>query len=169
MIHLPLLRHGVPYRSVDVALVRNHRTQEPVAQVSLANPGLIRRDLLSQEKARAALASLSMRELLAIADRAAQEFMENDLPVDPIAGTRQSPQQYVEQLSATTGLPWALVRRNMGKIHGVMSQMGDVIAGLTRGVDPEVHSASIHGALRSASSSRTTPPVSTRSGCLRSD
>jgi acyl-CoA reductase-like NAD-dependent aldehyde dehydrogenase len=143
MIHLPLLRHGVPYRSVDVALVRNHRTQEPVAQVSLANPGLIRRDLLSQEKARAALASLSMRELLAIADRAAQEFMENDLPVDPIAGTRQSPQQYVEQLSATTGLPWALVRRNMGKIHGVMSQMGDVIAGLTRGVDPEVLDAGV--------------------------
>ena len=143
MIHLPLLRHGVPYRSVDVAVVKHHGTQQPVAEVSQANTGLIRRDLLSQEKARAALAALSTRELLAIAGRAAREFTDSDLPVDPIAGLRQSPQQYIEQLSATTGMPWALVQRNMDKIRGVMAQMGDVIAGLTRGLDPEVFDAGV--------------------------
>jgi len=143
MIHLPLLRHGVPYRSVDVAKVKNHRTQDALAEISLANPGLIRRDLLSRESARAALAALSTRELLEIARRAGREFMESDLPIDPVAGVRQSPQQYVEQLSASTGMPWSLVRRNMEKIHGVMAQMGDVIAGLTRGVDLEVLDAGV--------------------------
>ena len=29
MIHLPILRHGVPYRSVDVATVVHHRTRQP--------------------------------------------------------------------------------------------------------------------------------------------
>jgi acyl-CoA reductase-like NAD-dependent aldehyde dehydrogenase len=134
-VHLPLLRHGVAYRSVDVATVRNHRTGSPVADISQANAGLIRRDLLSQAEAHRALSALSVRELLAISARAAGEFMRGDLPLDPVAGVRQSPQDYVEQVSATTGLPWTLVRRNMDKIHGVMAQMGDVIAGLTRGLD----------------------------------
>jgi hypothetical protein len=59
--------------------------------------------------------------------------MEDDLPLDPIDGTTQSPQQYVEQLSSTTGLPWVLVRRNMEKIRGVMAEMGEVIAGSRAG------------------------------------
>ena len=44
----------------------------------------------------------------------------------------QSPQQYVESLSALTRLPHTLVRMNMGKIHAAMSQVRTVIAGLTR-------------------------------------
>ena len=145
MMHLPLLRHGIPYRSVDVAAIRHHRTRMTVAEVSQANAGLIRRDLLmqAQAEARSALAALSVRELLAIASRAAREFMQSDLPIDPFSGARQSPQDYVEQVSATTGLPWVLVRRNMDKIRGVMSQMGDVIAGLTRGLDPDVLDAGV--------------------------
>ena len=146
MIHLPLLRHGKPYRSVDVAQVRNHRTGAPAAGLSLANPGLIRRDMLSQSAAQRELAAIPARELLAIAKRAAREFMESDLPLDPIDGVRQSPVQYVEQTSSTTGLPWVLVRRNMEKIRGVMSEMGDVIAGLTRGLDPDVLDAGIGSA-----------------------
>ena len=42
--------------------------------------------------------------------------MQADLPLDPIAGVTQSPGDYVRQVSATTGLPWVLVRRNMEKI-----------------------------------------------------
>jgi acyl-CoA reductase-like NAD-dependent aldehyde dehydrogenase len=135
MLHLPLIRRGVPYRSVETARVLHHRTRETVAVLSLANAGLIRRDLLTQAEARAQLAAIPTRELLAIAARAARHFVEDDLPLDPVDGTTQSPQQYVEQLSATTGLPWVLVRRNMEKIRGVMAEMGEVIAGLTRGLD----------------------------------
>lgn len=138
MLHLPLLRHGVPYRSVDVATIPHHRTREPFAQISQANPGLIRRDLLSQESARAELAAIPAADLIRMAAEAAELFMHATLPLDPVDGVTQSPQEYVEQLSATTGLPHVLVRRNMAKIHGVLSKMGDVIAGLTRGLDLRV-------------------------------
>jgi acyl-CoA reductase-like NAD-dependent aldehyde dehydrogenase len=57
------------------------------------------------------------------------------LPLDPASGTMQSPQAYVEQVTATTGLPWASVRRNMAKVHGVLSRVEEVLAGLTRGLD----------------------------------
>ncbi|HEX7086034.1 MAG TPA: aldehyde dehydrogenase family protein [Vicinamibacterales bacterium] len=143
MTHLPILRHGVPYRSVDVATVVHHRTREPFVRVSQANAGLIRRDLLRQEEARAELARLPARELLDMAARAAQIFMEGTLPLDPVDGVTQTPQQYVEQVSATTGLPHVLVRRNMAKIHGVLAKMGDVIAGLTRGLDPSVFDSGV--------------------------
>lgn len=138
MLHLPILRHGVPYRSVEVATVVHHRTRQPFVQVSQANTGLIRRDLLKQEQARAELAAIPARQLIAMAAEAAELFMSATLPVDPIDGVTQSPQDYVEQLSSTTGLPHVLVRRNMRKIHGVLSKMGDVIAGLTRGLDISV-------------------------------
>jgi acyl-CoA reductase-like NAD-dependent aldehyde dehydrogenase len=138
MVHLPILRHGVPYRSVDVATVVNHRTRQPFVQVSQANTGLIRRDLLRQDQARAELAKIPARDLVAMAARAAELFLTGTLPLDPIDGVTQSPQEYAEQLSATTGLPHVLVRRNMQKIHGVLSQMGEVIAGLTRGLDLSV-------------------------------
>jgi hypothetical protein len=143
MIHLPLIRRGVPYRSVETARVPHHRTRETIALLSQANAGLIRRDLLTQGEARAELAAVATRDLLAVASRAARHFMEDDLPLDPIDGTTQSPQQYVEQLSSTTGLPWVLVRRNMEKIRGVMAEMGEVIAGLTRGLDLGVLDAGV--------------------------
>lgn len=146
MIHLPLLRRGVPYRSVDVARVLDHRTREPFVEVSQANAGLIRRDLLAQAAAHEELSALPVRELLAIASRAADAFMRLDLPLDPLEGTTQSPEDYVRQVSATTGLPWVLVRRNMEKIRGVMAEMGDVIAGLTRGLEPDVLDAGIGAA-----------------------
>jgi hypothetical protein len=138
MIHLPILRHGVPYRSVDVATVVHHRTRQPFVQVSQANAGLIRRDLLEQDAVRGQLAAIPARDLVAMAADAAERFMSATLPLDPIDGVTQSPDEYVAQLSATTGLPHVLVHRNMRKIHGVLSRMGDVIGGLTRGLDLSV-------------------------------
>ena len=54
----------------------------------------------------AELAAIPARELLAIARRAAWHFADDDLPLDPLDGSTQSPQQYVEQTSATTGLSY---------------------------------------------------------------
>jgi acyl-CoA reductase-like NAD-dependent aldehyde dehydrogenase len=103
--------------------------------MSQANVGLIRRDLLRQSESRAALAALSTRELIEICGRAAGYFANDTLP---IGETPQTPQDYVEQLSATTGLPYGLVRANMDKIRGVMAEMEQVLRGLTRGVPLEV-------------------------------
>lgn len=132
MLHIPILRKGEPYRSLDVARPPHSRTREPFVEVSQANAGLIRRDLLDQATPRAALRRFTSAELLEITARAAEHFMNDALAVGE---EEQTPEDYVRQLSATTGLPHALVRRNMQRVHGVMTRMGNVLGGLTRGLD----------------------------------
>ena len=124
MLHFPILRWGVPYRSVNQVVTPHFRTREPFVSMSQANLGLIRRDLLRQGEARAALQKIPVADLIAMAGRAAEHFLNDTLPLDPESGTTQTPQQYVEQVSATTGMPFSNVRRNMLKVHGVLEQGG---------------------------------------------
>jgi hypothetical protein len=138
MMHLPILRQGRPYRSLDTLVVPHHRTGEPAAVISQANTGLIRRDLGQQSTARAALARWPVDQLIDLSRRAGEAFAGATLPLDPIGGTTQSPEHYVAQVSSTTGLPFVLVRRNMHKIAGVLSRIDEVLAGLTRGLDLRV-------------------------------
>ena len=135
MLHLPLLRRGRPYRSIDTAAAVHFKTREPIAEVSQANVGLIRRDLLDQETPKAVLSRISTLELAEIARRAGEHFLKDSLP---LGDSLQSPQEYVEQTSATTGMPWVLVRRNMAKIHAMFTSIPAVLAGLTRGLPLEV-------------------------------
>ncbi len=138
MLHLPILRWGVPYRSVNQVVTPHFRTREPFVSTSQANVGLIRRDLLKQGEVREALQRIPVAELIAMANRAAGHFLNDTLPLDPESGATQTPQQYVEQVSATTGMPFSNVRRNMMKVHGVLSKVDEVLAGLTRGLDLSV-------------------------------
>src|SRR5580658_7410156 len=135
MLHVPILRKGVPYRSLDVVKTPHHRTKETFVELSQANVGLIRRDLLDQKTPREALAKYSTAELIDISKRAADIFFNDTLPVGDAS---QSPDEYVTQLSATTGMPFTLVRRNMKKIHAALAEMEQVIAGLTRKIPYEV-------------------------------
>ncbi|MFL6229681.1 MAG: aldehyde dehydrogenase family protein [Pyrinomonadaceae bacterium] len=134
MLHIPLLRKGQPYQSLDVVRTPHHRTREPFVEISQANVGLIRRDLLDQETGRRALEAFTTDELIKISERAAEIFMRDELAVGD-AG--QTPEAYVEQVSATTGLPHVMARRNMEKIRGVLAEMRTVLAGLTRNIAPE--------------------------------
>ena len=135
MLKVPILRKGEPYTSLDVVRVPHHRTREPFVEISQANAGLIRRDLLDQRSARAALTKFSTAELVEICARAADYFLNDVLPLD---GSRQSPDDYVRQVSATTGLPHTLARRNMQKIRTMLAEMGSVLHGLTRNLDWEI-------------------------------
>src|SRR5258708_6890377 len=67
MVHIPILRKGAPYRSLDTVRTPHYRTRENFVEISIANVGLIRRDLLDQRTARESLASLSTPELIAVA------------------------------------------------------------------------------------------------------
>ncbi len=135
MLHIPLLRKGEPYKSLEVARVAHHRTREVFVEISQANGGLIRRDLLDQKSGREALLQFSTAELLEICGRAADYFVNEALPLGDDA---QTPLDYVAQVSATTGLPHVLARRNMQKIRGVMAEMQNVLNGLTRNLDTRI-------------------------------
>ncbi len=135
MLHIPILRQGRPYRSIDVARVPHFQTREVFVEISQANAGLIRRDLCDQETGRRALEKLTTAQLIAMCREAAGYFMTASLPVGE---EMQTPDDYVAQLSATTGMPHVLVRKNMNKISGVMAEMASVLAGLTRGLDTAI-------------------------------
>jgi len=132
--HLPALRRGRPYASLDQNEVKDCRTGRLLARVSQVNSGIIRKDLSRIRESRAALRKMSTGELLAICERAAGLFLESDLPLGD-AGHIQSPQQYVETLSATSGLPYVMVRRNMARIANALRGMRTILNGLTRGLD----------------------------------
>jgi len=137
MLHLPILRKGLPYTSVERARVPHFRSRQTFVELSQANSGLVRRDLLeeSQWAMRESLASFSSRDLIALSARTARVFMEETLP---LGDASQTPDEYVRQLTATTGLPHVLVRRNMEKIRGVLSGMETILAGLTRNLDLDI-------------------------------
>lgn len=130
-LHVPILRHGETYRSLDVAPVASARSGEVVATMSLANAGMIRRDVQRLAAARAALAARSTDELVAALGVAAERFLHGELPVGDVG---IGPEQHVRLTAETTGLPYALVRANMEKNALVCRQMGAVLAGLTRGL-----------------------------------
>src|ERR1700682_3452312 len=45
MLHIPVLRWGEPYKSVDIDKIVHFATGEPLAEVSRANGGLIERGM----------------------------------------------------------------------------------------------------------------------------
>ena len=132
MLSIPILRRGVPYTSLDIARVPHHQTRETFVEVSQANAGLIRRDLAQQDIAMRSLSHFSTRDLIDICARAADHFTDDPLP---LGDTSQSPDDYVRQVSATTGLPHVLARRNMLKIKSMLANMNSVLNGLTRNLD----------------------------------
>ncbi len=129
-IHIPALRFGTAYRSMDTATTAG-------AVVSQVNSGLIRRDLLNLAGAVAALQDIPTAQLFAMCRKAGELYQHGTLPVGD-AGDQQAPEDYVRQASASTGLPHALVRNNMGKIAYVLNNMDEILRGLTRGLDPAV-------------------------------
>jgi aldehyde dehydrogenase family protein len=132
MLHIPILRRGNQYKSLDVARIPHHQTRETFVEVSQANAGLIRRDLGQQDISAKRLERFSTRELVDICTRAAEYFTNDSLP---LGDASQTPEDYVQQVSATTGLPYVLARRNMLKIKSMLANMESVLNGLTRNLD----------------------------------
>ena len=68
MLHIPILRHGKPYESVDQIEIVHHATGEPVAKVSQANSGLITRDIARMDHD--VLEQFTVAELVAMCKKA---------------------------------------------------------------------------------------------------
>ena len=135
MIHFPILRWGEPYKSLEVDQVVHFDTGEPLAEVSQANPGLVERDMRHAQRARDVLREIPCRDLLAMIQKAADLFMSAELPIGD--GT-QTPDDFVRQQSATTGLPEHMCRFNMGKLKHVLDHLDEILESLTRGLDLEI-------------------------------
>lgn len=132
MLHLPVIRWGRPYESLDAAEVVHFETGEPIARVSHAIGGIVRKDLLSARRARRALLEVPVDELLRMCQKAGELYASATLPMGDGA---QSPEDFVRQQSASTGMPENMCRANMEKNRFVLGEMPDILAALTRGLD----------------------------------
>ena len=135
MLHLPVLRWGQPYTSMDVDEVVHFSTGEPIAKVSRANGGMIQRDMRKAQRARDALREIPIDDLIARVGKAGELYSSATLPMGD--GT-QTPDEFVRAQSASTGLPERLCRANMKKNMFVLGEMRRILTSLTRGLDLEV-------------------------------
>lgn len=133
--HIPILRHGREYHSLDVNEVPVIGTDQTAVRVAMANAGLVRRDLLEMRRVRNVLRAIPTADLIAMSKQAGQHFLEDELE---IGGVMQGPDDYVRSLSSTSGLPHTLIRMNMKKLGQLFQDMDQVMSGLTRGLDLEV-------------------------------
>jgi len=131
--HIPILRFGRSYVSLQTSEVADHRTGRPLARLSVANSGLIRRDLRCAGRAAQALRALPAAEIWRRCASAGELFMAGELPLGE--GCVQTSDQYVQTLSSTSGLPHNLCRRNMQKISYVLTHMDEILRGLSGGID----------------------------------
>src|SRR5580765_5279151 len=107
--HIPVLRRGRPYESLDKSQVLDHRTGIACTSISQVNAGIIRKDLTRVQESRAALKRFSTAQLLEICSKAGEQFLKGTLPLGD-KGHTQSTEDYVRTLSATSGLPHVMVR-----------------------------------------------------------
>src|SRR5206468_7293897 len=106
----------------------------PLVSISQVNAGIIRKDLAKMGESRAALKKFTTAQLIEISAKAGEFFLNGTLPLGD-KGHTQTAQQYLETLSATSGLPHVMVRRNMAKVHHALTNMRTILNGLTRGLD----------------------------------
>src|SRR3989454_2340751 len=141
MLHIPVLRWGQPYTSIDVDEVVHFATGEPIASMSRANGGLIQRDMRKAARAREVLREIPIAELVRRAGQAGELYMNATLPMGD--GT-QTPDEFVRAQSASTGLPERLCRANMKKNAFVLAEMRNILTSLTRNLSLDVLSSG-HG------------------------
>jgi acyl-CoA reductase-like NAD-dependent aldehyde dehydrogenase len=135
MLNLPVIRWGEPYDSLEVAEVNHFATGEPIAKVSQAGGGIIKRDMRQAARARDALLKFSCRDLIATLGKSADLYEHGTLPMGD--GT-QSPDDFVHQQSASTGMPEHMCRANMAKNSFVLKNMTQILECLTRGLSLEI-------------------------------
>ncbi len=96
MIHLPILRWGTPYKSLDVDKVVHFDTGEPIAEFSQSSGMIVRRDIKQSARARNVLREIPAKELVGMCEKAAEYFLKDELPVGDDA---QTVEQFVHQLA----------------------------------------------------------------------
>jgi acyl-CoA reductase-like NAD-dependent aldehyde dehydrogenase len=131
-MHIPVLRWGKPYDSLEKSELKHFITGEKIADMSLANGAIVQRDARFAKRARAVLRDFTCEELIAKMKVAGDLYLNGTLT---IGDTPQTPEQFCYAQSATTGLPLSFAKANMTKNHFVLSQMDRVLDCLTRGLD----------------------------------
>ena len=134
-MHLPAYRFGKPYESLERDTLVHFLTGEKIAEVSQVGGAIVGRDLQKAGQARAALLAIDPEEIVERLQTAGNLYAHGTLTV---GDSKQSPDDFVKQQSATTGLPESLCRANMQKNMFVLANMDRMLDALSRGLPPEI-------------------------------
>ncbi|MEM8952558.1 MAG: aldehyde dehydrogenase family protein [Verrucomicrobiota bacterium] len=134
---IPVLRKGEAYESLDLNEVTSVSGDQLACRVGFACGGMVKRDLLAISEAREVLKDYSAAELVNITQRAGELYLKGTLPVG-MEEIPQGPEDYVQSLAMTSGLPHTLIRAGMTRLHSVFEQIETIIRGLTRGLDLDI-------------------------------
>jgi acyl-CoA reductase-like NAD-dependent aldehyde dehydrogenase len=134
-MHLPILRWGQPYTSLEVDQIVHFESGEPIASVSRANGGMIQRDMRKAQRARDVLLEIPIDELIARVGKAGELYMSGTVPM---GDGSQTAEEFARAQSASTGLPEHMCRANMKKNMFVLSEMRAILQSLTRGLEFDV-------------------------------
>lgn len=135
MLEIPVIRWGEPYESMEQQEVLHFATGEPLAKVHQANGGIVKMDMRKAKRARDVLRDIPINELVAMCEKAGDLYMSAELP---LGNSTQTPEQFCEIQSASTGLPVHMCRANMNKIAFVLKNMRQILDALTRGLPLEI-------------------------------
>src|SRR5438552_9785810 len=135
MLHIPILRWGEPYKSMEQDKVVHFVSGEVLAEVSRSNGALVERDMKHATRARAVLREIPIRELLQMVKKAGDLYAKAELP---LGNGTQTPEQFARMQSATTGLPEHMCKFNMEKNQFVLGNMQSILDSLTRGLDLDI-------------------------------
>src|SRR5437762_939305 len=135
MIHIPVLRWGEPYKSLETDKVVHFITGEVLAEVGRANAAMVERDMRYAQRARDVLREIPIKDLLQMMKKAGELYAKAELPLGD--GT-QTPDQFARMQSATTGLPEHMCKFNMEKNKFVLANMDKILDSLTRGLELDI-------------------------------
>ena len=99
MLNIPILRWGQPYESLDQDEVIHFATGEPLAKVSQANPGLLKRDIRQADRAREILREISCTELIGMMKKAGELYLNPQRAIERQLSKKQRAAHFVWQLA----------------------------------------------------------------------
>lgn len=135
MLEIPVLRWGKPYESLEKQDIVHVETGEVLAKMHQANGGLLNIDMRQANRARNKLREIPVDKLIELVGAAADLFLSGTLP---LGNGTQTPEQFCEIQSATTGLPVVMCAGNMKKNHFVLKNMRQILDALTRGLPLDI-------------------------------
>lgn len=136
---IPALRFGEGYHSLTRHPVTDLGSGEELASLGLVLENQIATDCLRGgllQKALDALQSIPVRKRIEMSVHAADIFESETLD---IGGVDQTPDQYIELLARTSGLPNSLAKANTARICTALRNTEAIMSGLSRGLPLEIY------------------------------
>ena len=140
MNHIPIIRFGKIYKSLEIADVTAYNNKT-ISQISLADPLLFKNDIIkNKEQASKRLRKIKISKIIEWIKAAGDIFANVDVE---ISGIRQSPNDYCTLVMQSTGLPRNIVMDVLSQIKSNLLNIEHILIKQSRQKDLSVFDTNI--------------------------